>query len=201
MHRSLRCLQEAKNETNERSFSNATTQQTTCFRTRPDRRNTGRFGRASEGRATAGRVPHAPRQPRVGRFVRRGPQGKRLQPRARVPALERLPHTRWRQVVDYHGIGPFCDHAFATRRILGPNKFLKKRRLKQMNATMVASGTKAVPRPVSSIQDIPLAKIRESKTNPRRFFDEAKLAELADFVPGNKIRVMWRNPLCGVQGS
>src|SRR3981081_4221013 len=31
--------------------------------------------------------------PRVGRFVRRGPQGKRLQPRARVPAL---PHTCWR---------------------------------------------------------------------------------------------------------
>ena len=58
-----------------------------------------------------------------------------------------------------------------------------------MNGTMVASGTKAVPPPVSSIQDIPLAKIRESKTNPRRFFDEAKLAELADFVPGNKIRV------------
>src|SRR2546430_12341943 len=29
-----------------------------------------------------------------------------LQPRARVPALERIPHTRWRQVVDYHGIGP-----------------------------------------------------------------------------------------------
>jgi hypothetical protein len=48
-----------------------------------------------------------------------------------------------------------------------------------MNATMVASGTKAAPPPVSSIQDIPLAKIRESKTNPRRFFDEAKLAELA----------------------
>ena len=31
----------------------------------------------------------------MGRFVRRGPEGKRLQPRARVPALERLPHTRW----------------------------------------------------------------------------------------------------------
>jgi len=41
---------------------------------------------------------------------------------------------------------------------------------------------------VSSIQDIPLAKIRESKSNPRRFFDEAKLAELADFVPGNNPR-------------
>jgi ParB/RepB/Spo0J family partition protein len=51
-----------------------------------------------------------------------------------------------------------------------------------MNATMVASGTKAVPPVVSSIQDIPLAKIRESKTNPRGFFDEAKLVELADNI-------------------
>jgi hypothetical protein len=51
-----------------------------------------------------------------------------------------------------------------------------------MNATMVASGTKAVPPVVSSIQDIPLAKIRESKTNPRRLFDEAKLAELAENI-------------------
>ena len=65
-----------------------------------------------------------------------------------------------------------------------------------MNATMVASGTKSVPPVVSSIQDIPLAKIRESKTNPRRFFDEAKLAELADFVPRNKIRVMFRVRFC-----
>src|SRR6266699_4940493 len=145
MRRSARRLYEAKNETNERSFSNATTQQTACFRARPDRRNAGRFGRTEEGRTTAGRVPHAACQPRVGRFVRRGPQGKRLQPRARVPALERLPHTRWRQVVDYHGIGPFCDHAFATRRILGPNNFLRKRRLEEMNATMAASETKAVP--------------------------------------------------------
>src|SRR5438445_2753290 len=51
-----------------------------------------------------------------------------------------------------------------------------------MNATMVATGTKAVPPVVSSIQDIPIAKIRESITNPRRFFDEAKLAELADNI-------------------
>jgi len=51
-----------------------------------------------------------------------------------------------------------------------------------MNATMVASGTRAVPPVVSSIQDIPLAKIRESKTNPRRLLDEAKLAELADNI-------------------
>jgi ParB family chromosome partitioning protein len=51
-----------------------------------------------------------------------------------------------------------------------------------MNATMVASGTKAVPPVVSSIHDIPLAKIRESKTNPRRVFDDAKLAELAENI-------------------
>jgi ParB family chromosome partitioning protein len=51
-----------------------------------------------------------------------------------------------------------------------------------MNTTMVASGTKSVPPLVSSIQDIPLGKIRESKTNPRRFFDEVKLAELADNI-------------------
>ena len=31
----------------------------------------------------------------------------------------------------------------------------------------------------SSVQDIPLERIRESKTNPRRTFDETKLAELA----------------------
>src|SRR5258708_864045 len=51
-----------------------------------------------------------------------------------------------------------------------------------MNATIVASGTKSVPPVVSSIQDIPLGKIRESKTNPRRQFDEIKLAELADNI-------------------
>jgi len=51
-----------------------------------------------------------------------------------------------------------------------------------MNATMVATGTKAVPPVVSSIQDIQLAKIRESKTNPRRVFDDTKLAELAENI-------------------
>src|SRR6266852_3499701 len=51
-----------------------------------------------------------------------------------------------------------------------------------MNATMVASGTKVVPPVFSSIQDIPLGKIRESKTNPRRTFDEAKLADLASNI-------------------
>ena len=51
-----------------------------------------------------------------------------------------------------------------------------------MNATIVASGTKAAPPVVSSIQDIPLAKIRESKTNPRKLWDDSKLAELAENI-------------------
>src|SRR5690348_6891271 len=51
-----------------------------------------------------------------------------------------------------------------------------------MNATMVAIGTKAVPPVVSSIQELLLAKIRESKTNPRRVFDDTKLAELAENI-------------------
>jgi len=51
-----------------------------------------------------------------------------------------------------------------------------------MSATMVASEAKAVPPEVSSIQDIPLREIRESKTNPRGHFDQAKLAELAENI-------------------
>ena len=35
---------------------------------------------------------------------------------------------------------------------------------------------------MSLVQDIPLSRIQESKTNPRRQFDEAKLAELADNI-------------------
>jgi hypothetical protein len=46
-----------------------------------------------------------------------------------------------------------------------PNKFLRKRRLEEMNATMLASEVKVAPAVVSSIQDIPLNKIRES-ANP-----------------------------------
>src|SRR5712671_5089481 len=48
-----------------------------------------------------------------------------------------------------------------------------------MSATMIASGAKAVPPVVSSVQEIPLENIRESNSNPRRVFDEAQLRELA----------------------
>jgi hypothetical protein len=41
-------------------------------------------------------------------------------------------------------------------------------------------------------QTIALTRIHESTTNPRSIFDESKLAELAAFVPGNKIGILWR---------
>ncbi len=48
-----------------------------------------------------------------------------------------------------------------------------------MSATMVTSESKAVPPVVSSVQDIPLERIRESSSNPRRVFDDCQLRELA----------------------
>lgn len=40
----------------------------------------------------------------------------------------------------------------------------------------------SVPYNVSAMQDIPLTRIQEPRTNPRRQFDETKLAELADNI-------------------
>src|SRR6266436_8548690 len=48
-----------------------------------------------------------------------------------------------------------------------------------MNSVIAVNASNAVPFVPSSVQDIPLNRIQESKTNPRRTFDEAKLAELA----------------------
>ena len=45
-------------------------------------------------------------------------------------------------------------------------------------------------------QTLALRDIHESTTNPRRTFDESKLAELADFVPGHKIGLLWRRSFC-----
>jgi len=49
-----------------------------------------------------------------------------------------------------------------------------------MSTTAVVPASNTVS--VLAVQDIPLASIRESKTNPRRQFDETKLAELADNI-------------------
>jgi ParB family transcriptional regulator, chromosome partitioning protein len=51
-----------------------------------------------------------------------------------------------------------------------------------MNATMTVSSESPIPSAVFSVREIPLDKICESKTNPRREFDETKLAELAESI-------------------
>ena len=51
-----------------------------------------------------------------------------------------------------------------------------------MNTTIVASEARTVPPGGSSVLDIPLERIRESTTNPRRVFDETKLREFADNI-------------------
>ena len=50
-----------------------------------------------------------------------------------------------------------------------------------MNTTIAASKETAPPGG-SSVLDIPLERIRESTTNPRRVFDETKLREFADNI-------------------
>src|SRR5260370_40970792 len=52
---------------------------------------------------------------------------------------------------------------------------------------MGAGGRKREPPAVSAIQDIPLENIRESKSNPRRVFDEAQLRELADNIQSHGV--------------
>jgi hypothetical protein len=44
----------------------------------------------------------------------------------------------------------------------------------------------------SEYSNEPLTLLRESPSNPRRHFDEAFLKELADFVSGHKIGLLWR---------
>src|SRR5229473_6644975 len=51
-----------------------------------------------------------------------------------------------------------------------------------MNTAVAVNPSNTIPPVVSSVQDIPLNRIQESKTNPRRTFDEAKLAELASNI-------------------
>src|SRR5580692_9452711 len=48
-----------------------------------------------------------------------------------------------------------------------------------MNTAVAVNTSNTIPPLVSLVQDIPLDRIQESKTNPRRTFDETKLAELA----------------------
>jgi ParB family chromosome partitioning protein len=51
-----------------------------------------------------------------------------------------------------------------------------------MNTAVAVNASSPIPPVASSVQDIPLNLIQESKTNPKRTFDEAKLAELASNI-------------------
>jgi ParB family chromosome partitioning protein len=51
-----------------------------------------------------------------------------------------------------------------------------------MTTVLQTNANASLPSNVSSMQDILLQHIRESKTNPRRQFDETKLAELAENI-------------------
>lgn len=51
-----------------------------------------------------------------------------------------------------------------------------------MTTVLEMTANPSVPSTVSTMQDIPLKQIQESKTNPRRQFDETKLAELAENI-------------------
>jgi hypothetical protein len=50
-------------------------------------------------------------------------------------------------------------------------------------------------------RDLPLAMLTESATNPRRIFEDNALKELADYVPGHIICLMFRKRLCGRCGG
>jgi hypothetical protein len=46
-------------------------------------------------------------------------------------------------------------------------------------------------------RNVPVSVLTESKTNPRRTFEPIALKELADYVPGHIIGIMFRKRLCG----
>jgi ParB family transcriptional regulator, chromosome partitioning protein len=56
------------------------------------------------------------------------------------------------------------------------------RRMAYMTNALSANHAGSAFRVVSSVQDIPLDRIRESNSNPRRAFDEGKLRELAENI-------------------
>jgi hypothetical protein len=45
-------------------------------------------------------------------------------------------------------------------------------------------------------RNLPLSVLSESKSNPRRIFEDDALRELADYVPGHIICIMFRWPFC-----
>jgi hypothetical protein len=46
-------------------------------------------------------------------------------------------------------------------------------------------------------RSVPITALAESATNPRKRFDANSLEELAAYVPGHIIRLLWRRSFCG----
>jgi ParB family chromosome partitioning protein len=57
-----------------------------------------------------------------------------------------------------------------------------KKEKNTMTPAAAIHATEVIPKPMSLVRDIPLSRIQESNTNPRRQFDETRLAELADNI-------------------
>jgi ParB family transcriptional regulator, chromosome partitioning protein len=51
-----------------------------------------------------------------------------------------------------------------------------------MTTLLETNANSSAPSTMSAMQDIPIKHIQESKTNPRRQFDETQLAELAENI-------------------
>src|SRR5258708_39642348 len=79
---------------------------------------------------------------------------------------------------DYRSRPQRYDRAFA-RRVLIQEKRKREKEKRKMNTAIAVNASNTNPPVLSLVQDIPLNRIQESKTNPRRTLDEAKLAELA----------------------
>src|ERR1700691_2770264 len=88
---------------------------------------------------------------------------------------------RRHQGLGHHRSGPLHHHNSFTRRVLMHPKTNKKEK-NTMTTAAAIHATEVIPNPMSLVQDIPLSWIQESKTNPRRQFDETRLAELADNI-------------------
>ncbi len=52
------------------------------------------------------------------------------------------------------------------------------------------------PQTATEYRNLPLTVLTESTTNPRHIFEDAALKELADFVSGHKIGILFRRPFC-----
>jgi hypothetical protein len=64
----------------------------------------------------------------------------------------------------------------------------RPKRLKESNPMNTNTATE--------YRNLPLAVLTESATNPRRIFEDSALKELADFVSGHKIGLLFRSPFC-----